>query len=75
MAERYSKLTFDMAVEISTRLIHGTRGTARRLAEEFGCSESLIYEIKRGATWKKAYRKALEQWAMQSALDKMRKKK
>lgn len=61
MATRGSKLNSDMALEIARRLLRGTRGTAVRLADEFGVSQSLVYEIKRGRSWKKEYRKALEE--------------
>jgi hypothetical protein len=47
---RNIKLTWEQAAQIKKRLAEGTRGV--RLAEEFGVSEYVISNIKRGRTWR-----------------------
>lgn len=54
---RNARLDYQSAVSIAKRYISGE--TARSLAEEFGCSESLPREIAKGRTWKDAHREAI----------------
>jgi hypothetical protein len=55
---RNSKLTYDMAVDAAIRVMSGE--TAKSVAEDLGCSESLPREIAKGRTWKDAHAAALK---------------
>lgn len=54
---RNSKMTFDTAVEAAVRIMKGE--PAKRVAADFGCSESLPREIAKGRSWPDAHAAAL----------------
>jgi FixJ family two-component response regulator len=53
---RNSKLTYSQALDIAKRMLKGER--CKKLADEFGISESLPREIHKGRSWKDAYEAA-----------------
>lgn len=54
--KRNSKLNYNKALDIARRMLQGE--SAKKLAAEYGVSESLPREINKGRTWRDAYNEA-----------------
>ncbi len=57
---RNAKMTYERAYEACVRLLSGE--TARAVAADFGCSESLPREILKGRSWADASAAAHDYW-------------